>query len=508
MKKEFQTKFQLFILISLVLTSCHLKQENQKRTEYDGIVPEPIGATPSKAQVTWQELERYAFIHFGLNTFNNQEWGYGNTPATTFAPDSLYVNQWVETLKRAGMKAIILTAKHHDGFCLWPTQSTEYSVKNAPWKNGKGDLVKELSEACQKHGLKFGIYLSPWDRNNRYYGMDQYVKDVFHKQIEELTHAYGELFEYWFDGANGGTGWYGGANERRTISPKTYYQYEKATQLLKENNPNIMIFGGTVPTIRWVGNEQGFAGEENYSAYDYKKESNHHQAENGMSDAKEWLPAEVDVSIRSGWFFHKNEQVKSLKKLIDIYYQSVGRNANLLLNCPIDLSGRIPSLDSLRLMEWNEYLKESFKNDLAKQAKFSSPDSRKGQLFSFKHLNDEDKATYWATKDQLNKASLSIIFNQAQELNTISLSEYIPLGQRVQAFSIFYKHAGQWIKIPSHEQLQTIGYKRLIRLDQTIQTKELKIIFSKIKGAVCLSNISIFKTPKIPKEPNFEKKAL
>ena len=229
--------------------------------------PEPILPIPTQAQIDWQRLETYAFIHFGLNTFNDLEWGYGNTPAKTFAPPILDVEQWVTTLKRAGMKGIILTAKHHDGFCLWPTKTTEYSVKNSPWKGGKGDLVKDLSEACRRHGLLFGIYLSPWDRNNAQYGFPEYQK-TFHEQIRELTTNYGKLFEYWFDGANGGTGWYGGADSARKIDPLTYYDYEGATKMLLKNNKDIMIFGGTTHTIRWIGNERGWAGETNWAMYD------------------------------------------------------------------------------------------------------------------------------------------------------------------------------------------------------------------------------------------------
>lgn len=464
--------------------------------------PAPIGPVPTQAQMDWHRLETYAFIHFGLNTYNDLEWGYGNTPASTFAPDTLDVEQWTSTLKRAGMKGIILTAKHHDGFCLWPTKTTDYSVKASPWQGGNGDLVRDLSEACKRHGLKFGLYLSPWDRNNAHYGHEEYRK-IFHEQIRELTTGYGELFEYWFDGANGGTGWYGGADSARKIDPQTYYRYHEAGDILRANNPDIMIFGGTEPTIRWVGNESGWAGETNYCAYDPDREEHHTQLQWGMSDAKQWLPAEVDVSIRPGWFYHHREdhQVRSVANLANLYYQSVGRNANFLLNCPIALDGRIPATDSANLIAWHEYIRSSFEHNLALKSSVTAADTRRGKTYRPEHLVDGSDETYWATTDAVSTADISIKLSKRAAVNNLMLQEYIPLGQRVEAFAIETADAdGQWKPIDTVDSLTTIGYKRIIRF-KTVETDAIRVRVTKSKGPVCLAEIGAYLAAELVEAP-------
>ena len=333
--------------------------------------PEPSYPIPTVQQLDWQQLETYAFIHFGLNTFNDMEWGYGNSHTYTFNPTSIDCEQWVKTLKNSGMKGVIFTAKHHDGFCLWPTETTDYSIKNTYYKDGQGDLVRELSEACKKHGLKFGIYVSPWDRHQAEYGYQGYV-DIYHKQIEELTSNYGELFEFWFDGANGGTGWYGGADEMRSIVAEKYYDYEKARNIVWSHSPHAAIFGGTVPTLRWVGNEKGFADATQWCMYktDFKSLNDEKCLVRGFKDGEAWLPAEVDVSIRPGWFYHESEngQVKTVEQLMDLYFNSVGHNANLLLNFPVNLDGKIPAIDSANAVEWYQTLQRDFSDNLLKKA--------------------------------------------------------------------------------------------------------------------------------------------
>lgn len=479
--------------LSLMLLGISWLGQAQSPRAKEMPAPKPIGAVPTEAQMSWHQLETYAFIHFGLNTYNDLEWGYGNTPASTFNPKVLDTDQWVRTLKAAGMRAVILTAKHHDGFCLWPTKTTDYSVKNSPWKGGKGDLVKDLVASCRKYGLKFGLYLSPWDRHHAEYGREGYQR-AFHEQIRELTTQYGELFEYWFDGANGGTGWYGGADERRNINPNQYYKYEEAAELLRQNNPDIMIFGGTVPTIRWIGNEAGWAGETNYATYDREAEKHHRENIWGHRGAKEWLPGEVDVSIRPGWFYHPREdhQVRSVANLTNIYYQSVGRGANLLLNFPVNLEGKIPQADSINAVTWHRHIRESFRHNLAKGARVEARDTRRGRTFSPRHIVDGKPDSYWATIDGVSTAEVTLRLPRRRTINNVVLQEYIRLGQRIESFSLETQSSdGSWHPIDTRDSLTTVGYKRIVRF-RPVETSAIRLRINKSMGPVCLAELGVY----------------
>ena len=435
--------------------------------------PEPSGPIPSQQQLEWQQLENYAFIHFGLNTFNNMEWGYGNTPSFTFNPTNLDCEQWVLTLKAAGMKGVILTAKHHDGFCLWPTETTDYSIKNTYYKNGEGDLVRELSQPE--------------------YGYEGYV-GIYHQQIEELVSNYGPLFEFWFDGANGGTGWYGGADEMRSIVAEQYYDYEKARNIVWKYCPEASIFGGTVPTLRWIGNEEGKANATQWCMYktDFESLNDIKALQQGYRDGEAWLPAEVDVSIRPGWFYHESEdsQVKTVEQLMDLYYQSVGHNTNLLLNFPVNQEGRISSIDSANAVQWHEKLQKDFANDLLKDCEVAASNTRSWR-FSPKHVLNEDYTKYWATEDSIHQAELIFVFPKTTAFNRLLLQEYIPLGQNVDAFYLDYYFNDKWLPIEVDEPTTTIGYKRLLRF-QTVNADKLRIRFKVFKGTLCINKVGAF----------------
>lgn len=457
--------------------------------------PDPILPIPEPKQVEWQQMETYAFIHFGLNTFNDREWGYGDTDPKVFNPTNLDCNQWAQTLVKAGMKGVILTAKHHDGFCLWPFEGTDYSVKNSPWKNGQGNVVKELSEACKKYGLKFAVYLSPWDRHQANYGTPEYLP-YFYAQLHDLLTNYGPVFEVWFDGANGGDGWYGGAKDIRTIDRKNYYNYPRIYEMLDSIQPQAIIFSDGGPGCRWVGNEKGFAGATNWSflrkgevhpGYDKSYELQY-----GHPDGNQWVPAECDVSIRPGWFYHPEEddRVKSPDQLVDLYYRSVGHNATLLLNFPVDRRGLIHPVDSANAVRFHEMIQQQLKTNLVAGMTPKVSNERGGD-FVASALTDDNFDTYWATEDGVTTADIEFSFDTPTRMNRMMLQEYIPLGQRVKAFVVEYLDKDTWLPVKLNEETTTIGYKRLLRFE-TVETKGIRIRITDARGPLCLSNVGVY----------------
>jgi len=469
--------------------------------------PAPVGPLPSERQLAWHELEYYAFIHFNMNTFTNREWGLGDESPASFNPTGLDAGQWAKVAREAGMKGIIITAKHHDGFCLWPTETTPHSVINSPWKEGRGDVLRELSEACRANGLKFGVYLSPWDRNHSAYGSAAYVAD-YHRQLRELLTNYGDIFEVWFDGANGGSGYYGGANETRKIDNKTYYQWDKVAAIVRELQPEAVIFSDGGPDIRWVGNEEGWANETNWSIM--RRDEIHPgwpryvELRSGHEDGTHWLPAEADVSIRPGWYYHPSEdhRVKSLPQLLDIYYNSVGRNAALLLNLPVDPRGLVHENDAKQLMALKNQLDRDFEKDLAPSARVTATNERGGSArFEAANLTDGNKATYWATDEGIHTGAVTFEFDGPTALNRILLQEYIALGQRVQAFRISAQVDGNWQELARQT---TIGYKRILRFP-TIQATAVRIEITAAKGPPLLSTVSLFKAPVLLLPPDIRR---
>lgn len=473
---------------AMVSTNAFAKEEVK--------APAPLLPLPEQKQVDWQRMETYAFIHFGLNSFCDREWGYGDTDPKMFNPKCLDCEQWVKTLIAAGMKGVILTAKHHDGFCLWPFEGNDYNVSKSPWRNGKGNVVKELSEACKKHGLKFAVYLSPWDRSRADYGSPSYV-DYFHSQLRDLLTNYGPVFEVWFDGANGGDGYYGGARDKRTIDRKNYYNYPRIYQILDSLQPQAVVFSDGGPGCRWVGNEKGFAGETNWAFIPkntvYPGYPNYPELQFGYPDGDQWTAAECDVSIRPGWFYHPEEddKVKSPEQLADLYYRSVGHNATLLLNFPVDRNGLINPIDSANAVNFHKLIQHELGNNLVAGMKPKVSNERGGQ-FAAQALTDGSWDTYWATSDGVTSADITFTFKKAQKMNRIMLQEYIPLGQRVKKFAVeWLDKNGIWKAVEQGEETTTIGYKRLLRF-LTVETKGLRVRILDSRGPICMNNIGVY----------------
>lgn len=475
-------KFITALIIGLVSISC-----NERSVD---LPPTPFGPNPSQIQLAWHEMELNAFVHFTTNTFTDKEWGYGDEKPEIFNPTEFNADQWISTFKDAGFKGVILTCKHHDGFCLWPSQFTEHSVKNSPFKK---DVVKEVSEACKRHGLKFGIYVSPWDRNHKDYGSPAYV-EYYRNQLTELFTNYGPVFEMWFDGANGGDGFYAGANEKRAINGKTYYDWPTTLEMVRKLEPEVIFFSDAGPGVRWVGNERGVAGETNWNTISpdtlYAGKAGIEELLNtGSENGSQWIPAEVDVSIRPGWFYHSREDslVKTPEKLFDIYLTSVGRGSTLLLNVPPDRRGLIHEQDVNALKEWRAILDREFKTNLAEAAEVNASVDR-GRQFSASNVNDNNKESYWATEDDVNTGSLEINFDEEKEVRYVMIQEYIQLGQRVKQFTVEIWKGNAWQQIAKGT---TIGYKRILKVDP-VQTEKIRINITDSKACLLISNVEIF----------------
>jgi alpha-L-fucosidase len=440
----------------------------------------PCGPIPSKSQLEWHRMEYYMFIHFGPNTFTNKEWGHGDEDPRIFQPSNLDCRQWARTAKAAGMKGIIITAKHHDGFCLWPSQYSKHTVRESLWRSGQGDVLKELSAACKAEGLRFGVYLSPWDRNHPDYGTDHY-NGTFMKMLSEVLGNYGEVFEQWFDGANGE-----GPNGKKQV-----YNWNQFDSTVYHWQPQAIIFSDGGPGCRWVGNENGEAGETNWCLLNasevYPGYPEAKRLTPGDENGHDWVPAECDVSIRPGWFYspETDDKIKSVKQLMDIYYNSVGRGANLLLNVPVDRRGLISSADSVRLMEFRAERQMTFQDNLCRFAR-AAGQSRKG--YSVGNIIDDDESTGWATSESLKTPEVIIKFKGPVKFNCVVLSELIALGQRVKSFTI---EVGDGKSFKEIARQTTIGHKRIVRF-APVEESQIRIRILESKSVPVLSEVQIY----------------
>lgn len=456
--------------------------------------------TPSPRQLRWQQLELTAFFHFGVNTFTGKEWGTGKEDPQVFNPTSLDAKQWVRTAKEAGIKQVILTAKHHDGFCLWPSKYTAHSVKSSPWKNGKGDVVKEVAEACKEYKIGFGIYLSPWDMNSPVYGSEAY-NDYFVNQLTELLTQYGRVDEVWFDGANGE-----GPNGKKQV-----YDFSRWYELIRKLQPEatIAIMG---PDVRWVGTETGYGRETEWSVVPannldqsaiaansqqglaFKPQGDMMGDDLGSRDKLKnvkglvWYPAETDVSIRPGWFYHSEEdsKVKSPEKLLDIYYNSVGKNSVLLLNIPPDTKGLVNESDVKALQGWKHLRDETFSINLAKNAIVKTTGGKNG-----KNMLDGNYNTFWISSATDTTASIEFDLKETKTFDVLSLQENIQIGQRIEQFVLEYWDGSEWKKATEGT---TVGYKRLLRFTPVTANKvRLRILSARLNPTI--SEVGLYKQP-------------
>ncbi|MGE3309394.1 MAG: alpha-L-fucosidase [Limisphaerales bacterium] len=466
--------------------------------------PQAHGPIPTARQLRWHAMEFYGFLHFSVNTFTDKEWGYGDESPAIFNPTDFDADQIVQVARDAGMRGLILTAKHHDGFCLWPSKFTEHSVRNSPWKDGRGDVVREIGEACRRRGLRFGVYLSPWDRNHRDYGRPEYLA-YYRNQLRELLTGYGELFTVWFDGANGGDGFYGGARETRRIDNRTFYDWPNTWSIVRELQPMACMFSDAGPDFRWVGNERGIAGDPCWATLDLTRPGRYPGgSSDGLTSGERpgtaWVPAECDVSIRPGWFYHEREdsKVKTPDQLLDIYYRSVGRGACLNLNLPPDRRGRIHDNDIAALREFRRRLDATFATDFAAGAGATASETRGGfHMFSANNLIDGDRASYWTLDDDSAAASddgpgapaeVILELQQPSTFDVIGVREHLPLGQRVEAFAIDQWSEGQWVECA---QGTSIGNRRLLRLPAPVTTDRVRLRVIRASAVPALSEFSL-----------------
>lgn len=465
--------------------------------------PQPFGALPSARQLQWHETELYCLVHFTPTTFQDKEWGYGDADPAVFNPSKFDAGQIVAAAKAGGFKGIIIVAKHHDGFALWPTKTAAYNISESPWRNGKGDMVKEFQQAADRLGLKFGVYCSPWDRNNPAYGTAGYI-DVYRQQLRELYSNYGPLFMSWHDGANGGDGYYGGRKEQRRVDQSTYYGWTDTWAITRELQPNAAIFSDIGPDVRWVGNEKGGAPKTSWATITLQGKEGRAPMPGYLDDAnlgsgtrfgKQWIGTECDVSLRPGWFYHaaQDDEVKSPEQLFELYCNSVGRGGALDLGLSPNTDGLLHPNDVKALEGFGHLLKETFAVNLAKDASFQASNTRHQDQdrYGMDKLTDHDRYSYWATDEGVHEAELLLDFKSPKRFNIIQLRENIKLGQRLDSIAVDKWENGQWVALCA---ATSIGANRIIRMEGYTTASRLRIrLYAPV--SITLSEVGIYSEP-------------
>jgi len=452
-----------------------------------GQAPRP---RPTPAQLRWQREELALFVHFSVNTFTDREWGDGTESPSIFAPARLDPREWVRVARRTGFRTIVLTAKHHDGFCLWPTDTTRHSVASSPWKGGQGDVVRELAEACRAEGLGLGLYLSPWDRHEPSYGDSPRYMDMYGAQLEELLTRYGSVAQVWFDGANGE-----GPNGKRQI-----YDWPRINATVRRLQPEAVIFSDAGPDVRWIGNEKGVAGETCWSTIDpgavpypgFDAPGIGAILQRGHPDGAVWRPGETDVSIRPGWFWHAREddKVRDDDNLLDLYFTSVGRNSKLLLNVPPTRDGLFHATDVSRLESFAARRSAIFARDLATAAGVLA-DSVAGAAHAAFHVADGNRDTWWSAAPGTTRATLDLQLRQRAPCSVLRLQEPISQGQSIEQFEVQGETPSGWRTLARGT---TIGYCRLARFPRKPCTR-LRITLQSRLDTIRLSSVGLFDDP-------------
>ena len=495
------------VIAAALLPSCAFAQlelvdEAPANPDNEPVAVHPV---PHPRQLKWQETEFYAFYHYGMNTYTNREWGYGNEKETLFRPTKApNPKQWLEAAKSAGMRGGIAVVKHHDGFCLWPTATTEHNVTNSGNAFGEQtNIPRDFAEAAKELDMKYGFYISPWDRNSVHYGTDKYVKDVFLRQCAELAKYGSDQFEMWFDGANGGDGYYGGRNTTISVDRAIYYDTPNLRDTIHKVCPDCVLWGEG-GEARWIGNEAGWAGQTNWSTENrgYTPENN---GMYGTEGGWFWLPGESDAKATNrGWFWHDGESPLTSERLFQMYLETVGRNATLILNLPPDQSGELPEATVKSLQGMGDFIRQRLSQDFARKAKISVSETRKAgakRKYVAKNMTDGKKDTYWATNDGTTQGTITLTWKKEQVVRYVELMEYIKKGQRVRNFKIEISEDGKaWKEVAANVETTTIGYKRIVPLngstsksyDEGFKVKALRVVIEDSKACPLISKLSVY----------------